>query len=563
VKPGSIRPGNLRARTRQLTSQAYEGTIVQRYSPHGERQGNASRRPAAGPRRDYAIDAYPGQDAFAQFPADCDMPSYRWTSNGRGADGTPGPSGARREDAEARAAQREDRSGGGNRRASRGAGKRKRLLVTAAAIIAVLTSGIALAAMGVGGIHIWATPPVTVQALGVDVSKAVVGQTVTADARVVAASQTTLSDVALIVTGPGGTRTDFATAHDWTVGTSQRVFMGSKTFSRTGTYTYWFMYRKNGHWIDLNPRLTFSVDAIRAAIMPAVTPSTPSSTAPSAGPTKPPTTTGPRPAGGSSGGSTPANPSQHGCASNPGTCGYPTTATAGVPAGTALKVVQGDLDVTTNGAVVTGKEIHGCIDVRAKNVTIRNTRIIGPCAYGVSTYSASGTTVVDRVEINCTDGRGTGLAGPNFAAHAVNIHDCENALEMDVNSSVVDSVLSARDGAPTSHGDGIQSQGGNNVVIRHNTLLVQGGSDSITSAIITNSTENNGWLVEDNLMGGGGYTLYCPEQGTNFTVRDNRFVPAKLDSTYSAQYGLTDSCDHAGITWTGNYNDSDGSAVAP
>ncbi len=53
----------------------------------------------------------------------------------------------------------------------------------------------------------------------------------------------------------------------------------------------------------------------------------------------------------------------------------------------------------------------------------------------------------------------------------------------------------------------------------------------MTSAIITNPTQNNGWVVEDNLMGGGAYTLYCPEQGTNLMVRDNRFVPPKSAPT--------------------------------
>jgi hypothetical protein len=410
---------------------------------------------------------------------------------------------------------------------------------------------------------------------------------VTAGAKVVAASQTTLSDVAITVKGPGGVRVDFAHAHGWKLGTSQKVFSGSRAFDRVGTYTYWFIYKKSGHWISLNPRQTFTVGTPGTPnpgpTTPGATPSPSGTAEPTTGPTAEPTTgptaaptpsgptTAPTPtgspsAGDSSGGSTPpsTSPTRHGCVSDPGACGYPTTATAGVPAGTALTVVNGDFTVTTNGAVVAGKEIHGCIDVRAANVTIRNTRIIGPCgSYGVSTYSAGGTTVLDRVEINCTDGRGTGIAGPNFAAHAVYIHDCENALEIDDNSSVVDSVLSARDGAPTSHGDGIQSQGGNNVVIRHNTLLVPGGTDSITSAIITNPTQNNEWLIEDNLMGGGGYTLYCPEQGTNFTVRDNRFVPPKLGSLYSAKYGLTDACNHTGITWTGNYRDSDGGAVAP
>jgi hypothetical protein len=56
----------------------------------------------------------------------------------------------------------------------------------------------------------------------------------------------------------------------------------------------------------------------------------------------------------------------------------------------------------------------------------------------------------------------------------------------------------------------------------------------VTSAIITNPTLDDGWVIEDNFIGGGAYTLDCPEQGTNFVVRDNRFVPAKLVLLYGA-----------------------------
>ena len=535
------------------------------------------------PRQDHRIDPGNAEDRFARFWNDGDDTSGQPTTiYGHSAHGAPGLGGTHRRAAEGRTPQRRDIRRGEHRRVRRGAGKKKWLLIPVAAMAAVLTGGIALAATGAGGIHFRVASPVTVQALGVDVSKAAVGQTVTAGAKVVAASETTLSDVALTVKGPDGIRVDFARAHAWKLGTSQKVFTGSRAFNRAGTYTYWFTYKKGGHWVSLNPRQSFTVGTPST---PTPGPSTPGATpspsgpgAPTTGPTGKPTTgptaapnpsgptaaptpTGSPSGGGSSGGSTPpsASPSEHGCASNPAACGYPTTATAGVPAGTALTVVNGGLTVTTNGAVVSGKEIHGCIDVRASNVTIRNTRIIGPCAYGVSTYSAGGTTTLDRVEINCVSGSGTGLAGPNFAAHAVYIHDCENGLEINANSSLVDSVVSAREGTSSAHGDGIQSQDGNNVTIRHNSLLE---TNPVTSAIITNPTQNNGWVVEDNFMGGGAYTLYCPEQGTNWVVRDNRFVPPK-SGVYSAAYGLTDACNHAGITWTGNYRDSDGSVVAP
>lgn len=459
---------------------------------------------------------------------------------------------------------------GAHRRIGRGAGKKKWLLVPVAAMAAAaLTGGIAAAATGFGGVHFKVTSPVTVQALGVDISNAGLGQTVTAGAKVVAERQTTLSEVALAVKAPDGTRVDFPHATNWTLGTTQKTFIRSKAFNQNGTYTYWFAYKKNGHWTNLEPKQTFTVGS--ASTTPPTAPGTPStspsaspSTSPSSTPTAGPTTspsaspTG----GGSTGGSTSpsANPSQHNCASNPGSCGYPTTATAGVPAGTALTVINGDLTINTNGAVVDGKEIHGCIDVRASNVTIRNTRIIGPCIYGLRTDLApsAGTTVLDRVEINCGDGHGTGLAGPHFAAHAVYIHNCENGLEINEGSSLSDSVISAIEVTQDAHGDGIQSQDGTNVVIRHNTLLE---INPVTSAIITNPTLNNGWLIEDNFMGGGAYTLYCTEKGTGWTVRNNRFVPAKTGALYSAAFGLTSNCAHTGITWTGNYLDSDGSTV--
>jgi hypothetical protein len=554
VKPGPPRPGNLRARTRQLTSQAYEGIAVQRFGLPGESQGNNTLRPAAVPPQTHYVDPRDEHDGFADL-----------FHGGHSVDGPPGYTDPH--PALSRTPQRRDTRQGAHRRLGRRAGRKRWLLVPIAAMAAALTGGIAAAATGFGGVQFKVASPVTVQALGVDLNNAAIGQTVTAGAKVVAESQTTLSEVALAVKGPDGTRVDFPHATTWTLGTSQKTFIRSRAFNRAGTYTYWFTYKKNGHWVSLNPKQTFAVG--NPSTPTPSTPSTPGSTpstSPTTSPTTTPTTT-PKPSaspsgGGSSGGSTSpsTNPSQRGCATNPGSCGYPTTATAGVPAGTALTVVNGDDIIKTNGAVVDGKEIHGCVDVRASNVTIRNSRIIGPCDYGVSTYSAGGTTVLDHVEINCTTGTGTGLAGPNFAAHAVYIHDCENGLEINDGSSLVDSVISAREGTSSAHGDGIQSQGGNNVVIRHNTLLE---TNPVTSAIITNPTLNNGWLIEDNFMGGGAYTLYCPEQGTNFVVRNNRFVPAKLSSLYSAAFGLTDACDHSGITWTGNYRDSDGSTVAP
>lgn len=283
---------------------------------------------------------------------------------------------------------------------------------------------------------------------------------------------------------------------------------------------------------------------------PSVTPS-PSPTVTTTSPSPSPTATTPSPTPSTStSGARLTN-----CFTQLAACGYPTINSTGVPAGSFL-TARGELIANTPNAVYTNLRISGCVQVRAANVTIRNSIITGPCFYGIDMQS--GSLNIQDSEINCVNGKGTGIAWAGFHALRVYIHDCENALEMGQGSSVEDSYLSSREATSDGHGDDIQSQGGNGVVIRHNTFA---GVNPITSSIITNPTQNNGWLVELNFLSSGAFTLYCPENGTNFTVRNNRFYPAKTGNPHSASFGLTDACNHSGIIWSGNYRDDNLSVV--
>jgi len=246
-------------------------------------------------------------------------------------------------------------------------------------------------------------------------------------------------------------------------------------------------------------------------------------------------------------------------------CGYPTLASTGVPAGTVLTPWTGSSVISTPGTVIDGKTL-GCIQIRALNVVIRNSRITctGTAIYAADAPSAAGTgnnIRLERVEISCTNGTGHGVWAHNVTALRVNVHDCENAFELNANSVVADSYLSAREGTSTAHGDVIQSQGGNNVIVRHNVFA---GLNPITSSIITNPTQNNGWLIELNFFSAGAYSTYCPEQGTNFVVRDNRYygpVGNWGSDPHRPAYGYTDACRSSGVTFTGNYKDFDLSPV--
>lgn len=252
------------------------------------------------------------------------------------------------------------------------------------------------------------------------------------------------------------------------------------------------------------------------------------------------------------------------CFSQLAACGYPTLANTGVPAGTVL-TVRGTLVINTPNSVWENLDIRGCVDINAVGVILRNSKITCPGGTGISTEDVPGgnsyasNVQLVRVEVTCVNAKGSAIWGRNFDARGVYVHDCENGFEVNAWSRIVDSYITSREATSEGHGDDIQSQGGNNVLIQHNTFA---GLNPITSSIITNPTQNNSWVIENNFLSAGAYTLYCSEEGKSWVVRYNRFYPAKTGDSHSASYGLTDECTDSNIAWYGNYRDNNLSTVS-
>jgi len=148
--------------------------------------------------------------------------------------------------------------------------------------------------MGSGPIQYKVVAPVTVQALGLDSTAPVVGQVVTAGAKVVAERPQTFTYVVLAVRDQAGNNVDFPGSPQWTLGTTQKVYTSSRAFAKAGIYTYWFAYKRGNTWTDVSPKATFTVAQAGAgspspsptASIPAPPPSpTPTSTTPSPAPT--------------------------------------------------------------------------------------------------------------------------------------------------------------------------------------------------------------------------------------------------------------------------------------
>jgi hypothetical protein len=273
----------------------------------------------------------------------------------------------------------------------------------------------------------------------------------------------------------------------------------------------------------------------------------------------------------------PAPSNGRNCMADASACGYADVESTGVPPGTPLTAASGVVTLSTPGQVYENKLLTGMISVTAPNVTIRNVKLVTTDAsYGISTFGWQNNTaglVVENVEIDLNGRLATkGIAFDNYTARRVFFHNGSDCAHFGNNVVIEDSLCvtgpdTNSDGWPDStgfcsgpeHFDGFQSDGGANIRLRHNTIRVP---CSQTSAILmsTNTSAIRDVTIADNLMAGGGYTLYCnagPDV-PNETVTGNRF--ARTWYAKSGRWGPTTGCDAADV-YAGNIWDDTGATA--
>jgi hypothetical protein len=185
--------------------------------------------------------------------------------------------------------------------------------------------------------------------------------------------------------------------------------------------------------------------------------------------------------------------------------------------------------------VVDGMNINACVEIGESGVVIRNSKITCGESWVVMSAQGGTPTLLEDVEISCmpngaTDAIGkTGVTYSNYTLRRVNIHSCENAASIVENVTIEDSYLhDLYVLVETTHSDGIQIfQGSSNITIQHNTIEADNGNSAITSPRAADGFASN-VLIKNNLLMGGGYTLYCQQDaaGNNFRVIDNHFGPS-------------------------------------
>ncbi len=257
---------------------------------------------------------------------------------------------------------------------------------------------------------------------------------------------------------------------------------------------------------------------------------------------------------------------------------FPGPSSTGVPAGTTLSAYTGPTTITSANTVIDGKRM-GCIRVSAPGVVIRNSKISCPSsssAYAVLSGDGdySGTPLlIEDSEIDCANTNGTALGEALITVRRVNIHGCENGGDINQSFTVENSYIHDLYNSAAAHTDGFQFASGHivngqvasgslNVTINHNTIFGMGADGSFgTSAIISNRGGDTNVLIENNLLAGGAFTLYC-EQGTkgnNYRVINNTFT--RKFSQKVGFYG--DSTDCSDETQSGNIYDSGQTTALP
>jgi hypothetical protein len=201
--------------------------------------------------------------------------------------------------------------------------------------------------------------------------------------------------------------------------------------------------------------------------------------------------------------------------------------------------------------------------VRAVGVIIRNVKITCSADYAIAVNtgpssnrwnSPNANLLVDRVDINMAgqlDGKAIAFDG--YTLRRAHIHGGSDCGHFGENVVIEDTFCEIPAGGPQDgpHYDGYQSDGGRNIRINHNTIRVP---YSQTSAILmsTNTSPIRDVTITNNLVAGGGYSIYCgtgqggPVLGS-FTFSGN--VVARTYFPNGGFWGPETECPASGWRW--------------
>lgn len=235
--------------------------------------------------------------------------------------------------------------------------------------------------------------------------------------------------------------------------------------------------------------------------------------------------------------------------------GWPDATNTGVPEGVTL-APSGDLVISRRGAVISGLDIRGAVDINAPHVTLKNSRIRAARFDVVRIKPELEGVVIKDCEI---DGTGTANAGSNGIRGAGtflrnNIHHVENGISLSGSATVEGNYIHNLLASGDPHYDGIQIDGGvSNVTIRRNTVV---NTHSQTSAVMIDNYFGpiSNIVVDGNRLIGGGYAVYSDGQFAGGPISGVAFTNNRLGK---GRWGYSSFVKNSPV-WRNNVDDLTG-----
>jgi hypothetical protein len=257
------------------------------------------------------------------------------------------------------------------------------------------------------------------------------------------------------------------------------------------------------------------------------------------------------------------------CITRPSACGYPDRSNTGVPAGVRLKPTGG-ITVTQRGAIISGVDVNGSIQINADNVTIADSRVTSSGQTGhniVIAPGVSGTVIQDST-----------LRGRDRTANPVQYAVINEGTDTTVGTrlqmyncstcwagpgtlrdsyAITDAVIAGAHYEPVYYGGRAGP-----LVLDHNTLL---NPHEQTAAVFAGNDYGNqtGLVITNNLMAGGDFIIYGGAGDNPYgaatrdvTITDNRF--SDVYWPHGGQYGAETSVNWSVTNWSNNYWDATG-----
>jgi hypothetical protein len=252
---------------------------------------------------------------------------------------------------------------------------------------------------------------------------------------------------------------------------------------------------------------------------------------------------------------------------------WPGAATTGVPSGVRL-TARGSVKVTRPGTVLNALDVHGEIEVVADNVTIRNSRVVNSGGmWGIIQREGFSGLTVQSSEVHGDGVRemqyGILNQGGMLTVRRADISMITDGIDTG-QGLIEDSYLHDPKFFAGAHTDMIVASGGpppgRSLVIRHNTVI---NSLDQTSAIalFQDFGVAHDALVTNNLLAGGGYTLYAGagSRGTPYQMKiiGNSF--RRKPFAQGGRFGPVTAWDGSGPgnVWSGNVWEGTHKAVKP